>query len=109
MPLSEGEYGATTSLPRILDLLDRQGVPAAFFMPAMGTMLHPEMVPVIVSRQRHEIAVHGWMHEFWPVWGMPQPSSACCNKRFTISPKHPENVRWESALRAPVSARIRST
>ena len=48
VPLSVGEYGATTSVPRILDLLDRHQVPATFFIPAMGAMLHPEMVPAIV-------------------------------------------------------------
>ena len=66
VPLSVGEYGATTSMPRILDLLDRRQVPATFFIPAMGTMLHPEMVPSILARHRHEIGVHGWIHEFWP-------------------------------------------
>jgi peptidoglycan-N-acetylglucosamine deacetylase len=66
VPLSVGEYGATTALPRILDLLDRHQIPATFFMPAMSSMLHPEMVPAIVSRHRHEIGVHGWVHEFWP-------------------------------------------
>jgi peptidoglycan/xylan/chitin deacetylase (PgdA/CDA1 family) len=66
VPLSVGEYGATTSLPRILDLLDRRQVPATFFIPAMGTMLHPEIVPSIMARHRHEIGVHGWIHEFWP-------------------------------------------
>src|SRR5262252_8078325 len=69
VPLSVGEYGATTSLPRILDLLDRHQVPATFFIPAMGVMLHPEMVPAIVARHRHEIGVHGWIHEFWPAIG----------------------------------------
>lgn len=66
VPLSVGEYGATTSIPRILALLDRHQVPATFFIPAMGAMLHPEIVPSIVSRHRHEIGVHGWVHEFWP-------------------------------------------
>jgi len=66
VPLSVGEYGATTSLPRILNLLDRHHVPATFFMPAMSSMLHPEMVPAILERKRHEIGVHGWIHEFWP-------------------------------------------
>src|SRR5207237_2305339 len=66
VPLSVGEYGATTSVPRILDLLDRHQVPATFFIPAMGAMLHPEMVPAILARHRHEIGVHGWVHEFWP-------------------------------------------
>src|SRR5689334_17400217 len=64
VPLSVGEYGATTSLPRILDLLDRHQVPATFFIPAMSIMLHPEMVPAIRARGRHEIGVHGWIHEF---------------------------------------------
>jgi len=66
VPLSVGEYGATTAIPRILDVLDRHNIPATFFMPAMSIMLHPEMVPAIVSRHRHEIGVHGWVHEFWP-------------------------------------------
>jgi peptidoglycan-N-acetylglucosamine deacetylase len=66
VPLSVGEYGATTSLPRILELLDRHQVPATFFIPAMSAMLHPEMVPSIVAKGRHEIGVHGWIHEFWP-------------------------------------------
>ncbi|HUA17345.1 MAG TPA: polysaccharide deacetylase [Bryobacteraceae bacterium] len=66
VPLSVGEYGATTGLPRILNLLDRHGVPATFFIPAMTLMLHPQIVPAILERHRHEIGVHGWIHEFWP-------------------------------------------
>ena len=66
VPLSVGEYGATTAVPRILDVLDRHQVPATFFIPAMGVMLHPEMLSAIVGRHRHEVGVHGWIHEFWP-------------------------------------------
>jgi peptidoglycan/xylan/chitin deacetylase (PgdA/CDA1 family) len=66
VPVSVGEYGASTALPRILDLLDKHQVPATFFMPAMSSLLHPEMVPAILERGRHEIGVHGWVHEFWP-------------------------------------------
>jgi peptidoglycan/xylan/chitin deacetylase (PgdA/CDA1 family) len=66
VPVSVGEYGATTALPRILELLDRHQVPATFFIPAMGVMLHSEMVPAILAGGRHEIGVHGWIHEFWP-------------------------------------------
>ena len=29
-------------------------------------MLHPEMIPAIMKRGRHEIGVHGWIHEFLP-------------------------------------------
>ena len=62
VPLSVGEYGATTALPRILDLLDRHQLPATFFIPAMSMLLHPEIVPAILKSRRHEIGVHGWVH-----------------------------------------------
>jgi len=69
VPLSQGEYGATTGLPRVLDLLDRQQVPASFYIPAMSAALHPQMIQDIVRRDRHEIGVHGWMHENLPTIG----------------------------------------
>jgi peptidoglycan/xylan/chitin deacetylase (PgdA/CDA1 family) len=61
--LSRGMYGALDGLPRILQLLDRQNVPASFFIPAVSAALNPEMIPSILSRKRHEIGVHGWIHE----------------------------------------------
>jgi len=63
VPLSQGEYGATTALPRILNLLDRHAVPASFYIPAMSAALHPQMIQDILQSKRHEIGVHGWMHE----------------------------------------------
>jgi peptidoglycan/xylan/chitin deacetylase (PgdA/CDA1 family) len=61
--LSRGMYGAIEGLPRILSMLDRQNVPASFFIPAVSLALNPEMGPAILSRKRHEIGVHGWIHE----------------------------------------------
>ena len=61
--LSRGMYGAIDGLPRILRLLDRQNVPASFFIPAVSLALNPEIAPSITSRKRHEIGVHGWIHE----------------------------------------------
>ena len=61
--LSRGMYGAIDGLPRILRLLDGQNVPASFFIPAVSAALNPEMIPAILSRKRHEIGVHGWIHE----------------------------------------------
>ena len=69
VPLSQGEYGATTGLPRILAMLDRQQVPATFYVPAVSAMLHPEMIPAILKANRHEIGVHGWIHENLPSIG----------------------------------------
>lgn len=65
-PASNGEYGATTAIPRIVALLDREQIPATFFVPAMSAILHPEMIPIIQKSGRHEIGVHGWIHESWP-------------------------------------------
>jgi peptidoglycan-N-acetylglucosamine deacetylase len=64
--LSETEYGATEGLPRILSLLDRERLPASFYIPAVSGMLAPEMIPAIVKAGRHEVALHGWMHESLP-------------------------------------------
>src|SRR5690348_10794953 len=64
--LSAGDFGAETGLPRILRLLDRHQIPASFFIPAVSALLHPEMIPAILQNGRHEIGVHGWIHEYLP-------------------------------------------
>jgi peptidoglycan/xylan/chitin deacetylase (PgdA/CDA1 family) len=61
--LSAADFGAETGLPRILELLDRYQLPASFFIPAVSALLHPEMIPAILKSGRHEIGVHGWIHE----------------------------------------------
>src|SRR5215471_5545111 len=61
--LSRGMYGAIDGLPRILRMLDRQNTPASFFIPAVSIALNPEMVPAILASKRHEIGLHGWIHE----------------------------------------------
>jgi peptidoglycan/xylan/chitin deacetylase (PgdA/CDA1 family) len=61
--ISRGQYGAFEGLPRILRLLDDMNVPASFFIPAVSALLNPEITPSILSHRRHEIGVHGWLHE----------------------------------------------
>lgn len=66
--LSRGEYGAVDGLPRLLRMLDRQQVPASFFIPAVSALLHPQMIKDIqASSLGHEIGVHGWIHERLPL------------------------------------------
>jgi len=71
--LSRGEYGAVDGLPRILRMLDRQQVPASFFIPAASAVLHPDMIKQIqaaripASSVAHEIGIHGWIHERLPL------------------------------------------
>ncbi len=61
--LSQGEYGARVALPRVVGVLDRNQIPATFFIPAVSVQLHPDMVDVIKKSGRHEFGVHGWIHE----------------------------------------------
>jgi peptidoglycan-N-acetylglucosamine deacetylase len=57
-----GQYGARVGVPRILELLDRHGVRASFYVPAVAALLHPEEQRRVVA-QGHEIGIHGWIHE----------------------------------------------
>jgi peptidoglycan/xylan/chitin deacetylase (PgdA/CDA1 family) len=61
--LSQGEYGSRVALRRLLRLLDDHDIPASFFGPAMSFSLAPEMIEAIQASGRHEIGVHGWIHE----------------------------------------------
>jgi len=58
--------GAQIGTRRILDMLDRHQVPATFFVTGVDAMLHPEMLAAILKSGKHEVAVHGWIHEFPP-------------------------------------------
>jgi peptidoglycan/xylan/chitin deacetylase (PgdA/CDA1 family) len=60
---SQGEYAARVAIPRILDLMDKYDIPASFFVPAVTALLHKEEIQAIVSKSRHEIGLHGWIHE----------------------------------------------
>ncbi len=65
--LSRGEYAAVDGLPRILAALDRQGIPASFYIPAVSAILHPSVIKNIKgAQQKHEIGIHGWIHEDLP-------------------------------------------
>lgn len=64
--LSASDFGAQAGVPRILRMLDKYQVPATFFMTAVDAMLHPEMLAAIQKSGRHEVGVHGWIHEFPP-------------------------------------------
>jgi peptidoglycan-N-acetylglucosamine deacetylase len=64
--LSASDFGAESGTPRILKMLDHHQVPATFFMTAVDAMLHPDMLAAILKSGRHEVGVHGWIHEFTP-------------------------------------------
>ena len=64
--LSASDFGAEVGTHRILEMLDRYQVPATFFVTGVDAMLHPDMMAEILKSGRHEVGVHGWIHEFPP-------------------------------------------
>ena len=60
--MSWGQYGNRVGVPRILKLLDRHGVKATFFVPAVAALLHPDEQRRVIA-EGHEIGIHGWIHE----------------------------------------------
>ncbi len=61
-PVSRGEFGARVGIRRISDLLQKENVPATFFVPAHTAASYPDSVRRIAD-DGHEIAVHGYCHE----------------------------------------------
>lgn len=60
--MSWGQYGNRVGVPKILDLLKRENVPATFFVPAVAALLYPDEQRRVVA-EGHEIGLHGWIHE----------------------------------------------
>jgi peptidoglycan/xylan/chitin deacetylase (PgdA/CDA1 family) len=62
--MSQGRYGVTSALPRILKLLKTYNIPSSFFVPGWVIERHSEAIKQIVN-EGHEIGHHGYLHE-WP-------------------------------------------
>jgi peptidoglycan-N-acetylglucosamine deacetylase len=60
-PLSEARYGARRGVPRILELLERRGVPGTFYVPGEIAERYPDLVRAIRDGG-HEIGHHGHRH-----------------------------------------------
>lgn len=63
MNRSRGAYGPNEGIPRILDMLARNDVKATFFIPGWVIENHEKVVRRI-HVEGHEIAYHGYLHEF---------------------------------------------
>jgi len=60
--LSMGQYGMTRGLDRLLDVLERYGIQATFFVPGKVAELYSDDMKKILEKG-HEIGVHGYAHE----------------------------------------------
>jgi peptidoglycan/xylan/chitin deacetylase (PgdA/CDA1 family) len=59
--ISRGEFGAV-AVPRILKILEREGIPATFFITGHTAETYPEQTRAIAA-SGHEIGHHGYLHE----------------------------------------------
>lgn len=60
--LSQGHFGPRQGIPRIRRLLENNGIPATFFVPAISALHYPDEQRALVA-EGHEIGLHGWIHE----------------------------------------------
>ena len=60
--LSQGTYGAKVGVPKILEVLDQEGIRATFFVPGWTAERHTSRLEAIL-RAGHEIGHHGYLHE----------------------------------------------
>jgi peptidoglycan/xylan/chitin deacetylase (PgdA/CDA1 family) len=59
--LSEGRFGVTRGMPRILALLDEHGIHGTFFVPGWTAEHHSGLIASIVAAG-HEVGHHGYIH-----------------------------------------------
>ncbi len=60
--ISRGEFGARVGAPRILALLEREGIPSTWFVPGHTIETFPEICRAVADAG-HEIGYHGYCHE----------------------------------------------
>lgn len=60
--MSQGRYGATVAVPRILEVLDAAAIKATFFIPGWVAEQHTDVCRA-VRDAGHEIGHHGYVHE----------------------------------------------
>jgi peptidoglycan-N-acetylglucosamine deacetylase len=63
--MSHQAYGPRVGVPRILELLQRHGLPATFFVPGETAQRWPGTVAAILEHG-HEVALHGHTHRRLP-------------------------------------------
>jgi peptidoglycan/xylan/chitin deacetylase (PgdA/CDA1 family) len=60
--LSEGRFGVTRGLPRILEILGRHDIRGTFYVPGDTAERHTEAIKEVIAAG-HEIGHHGYLHK----------------------------------------------
>lgn len=106
--MSWGQYGNRVGVPRILNLLERHGVKATFYVPAVVALTHPEEQRRIVA-EGHEIGIHSWIHELNSVLSYEDELDIMLRSRDTlekITGRRPVGARTASWDFSPHTLRI---
>jgi peptidoglycan/xylan/chitin deacetylase (PgdA/CDA1 family) len=104
--MSHQAYGPLTGLPRLLRILERQGLRATFFVPGYTAHRHPDSVRAIAAAG-HEIAHHGYLHE--PLIDVAEDTEAAILDRGLAALEEVAGVRpvgyrapmWELTYNSP--------
>ncbi len=62
LDISRGMFSGEVGVPRLLQLLDRFGIKATWFVPGHSIETFPEQIKAVAAAG-HEIGVHGYSHE----------------------------------------------
>lgn len=57
-----GQYGNRVGVPKILKFLEKEAIPATFYVPAVAALTYPDEQRRVV-KEGHEVGIHGWIHE----------------------------------------------
>lgn len=79
--------------PQVLDILDRSGTRATFFVVGRNAAAHPQLV-VEAKRRGHEIGTHLYSHERSTVLDDTRFEEELMNSRAILEPLLGEPLRW---------------
>ena len=88
---SIGQYGPNRCVDMILDLLDKYGVKATFFVPGYVAEHNPEVIRRIAAAG-HELANHGYRHERFVELSVEEQREVLIKTQTII--KDGKGIRW---------------
>ena len=113
--IGEGKFGTpdpsdqslVVGYPKVLDLLDRLGLKATFFIEAWNCLHHPEKVRELAVRG-HDVGVHGWVHEKFAELGRQRAQQILhdCTAMMRALDLDPKGFRAPGGVRGAYAADI---
>jgi peptidoglycan/xylan/chitin deacetylase (PgdA/CDA1 family) len=96
-----------TGYPKVLDLLDRLGLKATFFIESWNCLHHPEKVRELAARG-HDVGVHGWVHEKFAELGREKAQQVLydCTAMMRALDLDPTGFRAPGGVRGAHAAEI---